>query len=259
MSSLEELLELDFKSIVERIQDFIKQKVEEAGAEGAVVGLSGGLDSSVTATLTVRALSPRRVLGLVMPDSRVTPSTDVKDAKDLAKNLQINHMVIDIAPIFDSYLTMLPRHRLAEGNLRARIRMSLLYYFANLENRLVIGTGDKSELLLGYFTKYGDGGVDILPLGSLYKTQVASLARWLGIPSHIIEKKSSPRLWPDHDAEKELGFTYEFADQVLYLIFDKGLSEDKVSRKLDSINVEKVVRRYRESAHKRAPPAIYKI
>ena len=206
--------ELDLSSARRRVVSFIKRKVEESQADGAVLGLSGGIDSAVTAYLGVEALGSRRITGLIMPDLRATPEQDAEDAKLVASELCIETKEIDIAPIHKAYLKSVEPNRLAEGNLRARIRMSLLYYHANLTNRLVMGTGDRSELLLGYFTKYGDGGVDILPIADLYKTEVRRLGEALGINRRIIAKRSSPRLWPGHIAESEIGMSYETIDQI---------------------------------------------
>ncbi len=250
------LTSLDYGYVTRSIEEFIKSRVSDAGVDGVVLGLSGGLDSSTAAYLAARALGSSKVLGLVMPDSRVTPRLDVEDAMAVVEALGIESKVIDIAGIHEAYTSHLKRDRLAEGNLRARIRMSLLYYHANLLQRLVLGTGDRSEALIGYFTKYGDGGVDIQPLAGLYKTQVRRLAAYLGIPERIVAKKSSPRLWAGQEAERELGLTYEEIDGILYLTFDLKVGVEEASRILN-IPVEKVMRvldRHKATEHKRLMP-----
>src|ERR1700693_388958 len=156
-------------------------------------------------------------MGLIMPDLRATPDEDVKDAKLVASELCIETKEIDVAPIHRAYLTSLESNRLAE---------------ANLMNRLVIGTGDRSELLLGYFTKYGDGGVDVLPIADLYKTEVRRLGEALGINRRIVAKRSSPRLWPGHIAESEIGMSYETVDRLFKLKFEEGLGVDAIAAKM---------------------------
>jgi len=408
---------IDLNLARRKIVEFISKKVEEAGGDGAVIGLSGGIDSTVTAYLTVQALGSRRVLGLIMPDSRVTPETDVKDAKAVANELGIKFKLIDIAPIHSSFMKYLERNRIAEGNLRARIRMSLLYYHANLNNMLVVGTGDRSELLLGYFcydevtravtdeglkyfyqlkkgdavysvdfstqkivkgrvekvftfhyrgnmlsfssesvalsvtpnhrmvakggedyafrraeefertsglisipflkdensilknnlrkpelmevreadvsheyysgtvwcpsisrfqnllverngrlnfsgnTKYGDGGVDLLPIADLYKEEVRAMADILGVSRSIIQKKSSPRLWEKHTAEDELGLPYSKIDRILAAYFDNALPVEEAARiaRTDVDTVMRLLDRNKASEHKRQLPAICKI
>jgi NAD+ synthase len=164
---------------------------------------------------------------------------------------------VEIGPIVRSFSRLLPDQRLAMGNLKARIRMSLLYYFANLQSRLVVGTGDRSEILLGYYTKYGDGGADLLPLGGLYKTELRVLGRRLGLPSSIVGKTSSPRLWTGQTAEGELGLSYERADKILVLLKDEGLSPRKVRARLSAGGeVEEVARRIARTSHKREMPHI---
>ncbi|MDA4136450.1 MAG: NAD+ synthase [Thaumarchaeota archaeon] len=253
--------ELDLSSARRRIVAFIKRKVEESQAEGAVLGISGGIDSAVTAYLCVEALGSRRVLGLIMPDLRATPDEDVKDSKLVASELCIETKEIDVLPIHRAYLKSLEPNRLAEGNLRARIRMSLLYYHANLMNRLVIGTGDLSELRLGYFTKYGDGGVDVLPIADLYKTDVRRLGEALGINRRIVAKRSSPRLWPGHMAESEIGMSYEAVDRLFKLRLEEGLEVPEVAArmKLDRAKVELILAKYQASEHKRQMPEICKL
>ncbi len=253
--------ELDISSARRRVVSFIKKEVEDCQADGAVLGISGGIDSAVTAYLSVEALGNRRVLGLIMPDLRATPDEDVKDAKLVANELCIETKEIDVAPIHKAYLKFLEPNRLAEGNLRARIRMSLLYYHANLLNKMVVGTGDRSELLLGYFTKYGDGGVDILPIADLYKTEVRRLGEVLGINRRIVAKRSSPRLWPGHIAESEIGMSYDTIDRLFKLRFEGGLGAAAIATrmKLNRGKVEVILEKHRASQHKRRMPEICKL
>ncbi|MDG6902245.1 MAG: NAD+ synthase [Nitrososphaerota archaeon] len=253
--------ELDFAAAKKRIVSFIERRTSSAGADGAVLGLSGGVDSAVTAYLTVEALGSRRVMALIMPDLRVTPQVDVSDAKEVAEELDVEARMIDITPIHRAFMKGLVQNRLAEGNLRARIRMALLYYYANSQNRIVVGTGDRSEALVGYFTKYGDGGVDILPIGDLYKTEVRKLGEVLGVDRRIITKRSSPRLWPGQTAEGELGAGYEVIDDILRLHVDqkKGAGETAARLGIKTDEVMLVLGRLERSAHKRRKPEVCKV
>ncbi|RLE48814.1 MAG: NAD(+) synthetase [Candidatus Methanomethylicota archaeon] len=255
------MLEINAEVVVDAVSSFIRRHVKPP-IRGAVIGLSGGLDSTVTAYLCVEALGPDRVLALILPDPEVTPKQDVDDALLVAERLGVKHTLIDISSILEAFSSSIPNFRfdakVPVGNLRARIRMCLLYYYANLEGRLVIGTGDRSELLLGYFTKYGDGGVDILPIGGLYKTQVRRLGEYLGIPESIIKKPSSPRLWRGHLAEEELGLTYDVIDPILHLLVDRKLPPSEVSAELNlPLNyVLRVKSMIEFSEHKRRLPPI---
>jgi len=259
------LPELDYERVISEITDFIVKIVEEAGCRGVVIGLSGGLDSSVACALSVKALGKDRVTALIMPDSSVTPPRDVEDAKSLAETFGLKSHFIDIKNLYDAFAKASPFYddgaKIANANLRARFRMITLYYYANLENLLVCGTGDRSELLLGYFTKYGDGGVDFLPIGDLYKTQVRQLARRLGLPKAIVEKPSSPALLPGQTAEGELGASYEEIDQVLYLYVDLGKPPDEIIREtgISENKVRAIIRRVHLNEHKRRLPPIAKI
>jgi len=255
---------LDYDYAAKRIMSFIRDSVKKAGAAGVVIGLSGGLDSSVTAVLAVRALGRSGVTGLILPDPETTPVEDVRDAEELARSLGITRFQIDIRDILEAYASSLPfyeENRIANGNLRARIRMTILYYYANISNRLVCGTSDKSELLLGYYTKYGDGGADILPIGDLYKTQVRELARRLGLPKKLCEKPSSPRLWPGQMAESELGMTYEEIDEILHLYVERGKSAEEIVEEagMSLEKVREVIERVHRSEHKRLPPPIARV
>jgi len=255
------LPDLDYTRAARAIEDFISSTVESTGRRGVVVGLSGGLDSSVTAKLCVEALGPEKVKALVMPDAEVTPIRDLEDALSLARGLGVEVGVVDIG---EAVKAIVGRHPFkdggvaAVGNVRARVRMTMLYYAANALGLLVAGTSDRSELLLGYFTKYGDGGVDILPIGGLYKTQVRALGRHLGLPSSIVEKPSSPQLWRGQTAEGELGLSYDVIDPILHGLYDLGLSVSEVADRVgvDVGVVEKVRSMVEASEHKRSLPPI---
>jgi len=259
------LFELNYDEVISRISEFIVQIVEKAGSRGVVIGLSGGLDSSVVCALSVKALGRDRVKALIMPDSSVTPVRDVEDAKRLAEEFGLECHFVDIKTLYDAFSKNVPFYDeeadIANANLRARLRMINLYYYANSRNLLVCGTGDKSELLLGYFTKYGDGAVDFLPIGDLYKTQVRELAKKLGLPKTIVEKPSSPALLPGQTAEGELGASYEEIDRVLYLYMDLGRSIEEIIQetRFSEGKVRAIIRRIHLNEHKRVLPPIAKI
>ena len=247
-----------------RITEFISSYLESSGIKCGVVGLSGGVDSSVTASLTVKALGPENVIGLVMP-GRPTPREDVEDAMWLAKELSIAYRVVDVELIRDSFTKAVPDYdpdnRVASGNVLSRLRMVVLYYYANKYGCAVVGTGDKSEILIGYFTKYGDGGVDLLPIGDLYKTQVRAMAKHLGLPDRIAYKPSSPRLWEGQTAEGELGVRYEDVDLALYALIDLRLNVEEATSAtgLPEELVRTIWDRVIRSEHKRRTPPIPRV
>lgn len=207
----------EYNKIVKTIIEFIRAEVKSRGSTGVVVGISGGLDSAVATYLAVKALGPKKVFGLILPDSGVTPKRDTIDAEKLAKHLGIKYKITEVGKIKKLCLNKnLPHNsKLAKANLLVRLRMSLLYFHAAATNKLVLGTGDKSELQLGYFTKYGDGAADLFPIADLYKTEVREMAQNLLVPKNIVNKKSSARLWKGHTAEGEIGMTYEEIDHIL--------------------------------------------
>ncbi len=254
---------LDYEETSKKIVDELRNYLRKNGFDRAVMGLSGGLDSSTTLMLTVKAVGPENTYVYVMP-SKATPRKSIDDAISMIKLAGIpetNWRKIDIEPIIKCYDGILNfEDNVIRGNTMARIRMSILYAEAKRLNAMVIGTGDKSELLIGYFTKYGDGGVDILPIGDIYKTQLRGLAKYLGIPDDIAFKPSSPELWVGHTAEGELGLSYERIDGILYLFYDlkKDVEEiEKYGYSRDEIDL--VLNRYYKSMHKRSLPPIIKI
>jgi len=253
-----ESFRMDCGKVEEEIVCFIKRVVSEAKADGVVLGLSGGVDSSVVVALCVKALGKEKVLGLLMP-AGFTPSEDQADAKALASDLDIRTCVIPLGQIVDKFLESMPlkdRNRVAVGNVYARMRMVINYFIANSLNYLVCGTGNRSESLIGYFTKYGDGGVDILPIGHLYKTQVRELGKHLGLPSKIVDKPASPQLWKGQKATDEIPIDYPILDQILYDLFDREMSIDNTAKQLEiKPELIKTVRTFFErSHHKRAAP-----
>ncbi|WP_246998356.1 NAD+ synthase [Halosolutus gelatinilyticus] len=244
----------------DHITAFIRDRVGSAGADGAVLGLSGGIDSTLTAYLAVDALGAETVRGLVLP-GEVSGASNMSDAERVAQELGIGYDVIEINPIVDSLLAAYPEaegDREAVGNARARVRAVLNYLVANHEGRLVLGTGNRSEAAVGYFTKYGDGAVDCHPIGNLYKGQVRQLARHVGVPEELAAKTATAELWADQTDEEELGISYETLDSILAAHVDGPLSVAATSRLLDvdEETVERVRGMYDRSEHKRnVPPA----
>ena len=251
----QEILRQDYAKIQQNIESFLKNQVSQKKANGVVFGLSGGIDSTTIACLCSKVFK-KNALALVMPDSAVSPSSDTGDALKIIGEIEIDYKLIDINTIHKRYSNYLEPGELALGNLRARIRSNIIYYYANLKNLLVLGTSDKSEYLIGYFTKFGDGSADMLPIVSLYKTQLRELAKIIGVPNNIIIKKSSPNLWKGHNAEDEIGVSYEEIDSVLYCLVDKKLSVDEIIQKteISRKSVEKIYQMYQKSKHKRILP-----
>jgi NAD+ synthase len=234
-----------WKDSIQHIVDWLKDQLEESGTNGFVLGLSGGLDSAVCAALIRKATD--NCLGLILPiESDVK---DLDDAANIANILNVKTQYVDLTTVYNNLMKMLPGgDRLALGNLKARLRMVVLYYHANLHNYLVCGTGNKTEISLGYFTKHGDGACDILPIGDLYKGEVRELARELNIPQSIIQKVPSAGLWSGQTDEGEIGCTYEEMDDALQKI-QRGEIADDTSRRLHDI-VQKTI-------HKREKPKIF--
>ncbi|WP_338729966.1 NAD+ synthase [Haladaptatus sp. DJG-WS-42] len=242
----------------EHITQFIRDQVRAAGVDGAVLGLSGGIDSTLTAHLAVEALGTENVHGLVLP-SEVNAADNMSDAERVAQLLEIEYDVIEINPIVDAFLAAVPEAKddqLAAGNVRVRTRAVLNYLVANHESRLVLGTGNRSEALVGYFTKYGDGAVDCHPIANLYKGQVRQLARHIGVPEDLAAKTATAGMWVGQTDEEEMGVPYDTLDQVLALYVDGPLTKAQTVAALgvgDSV-VDRVDELYTNSEHKRNVP-----
>lgn len=244
---------------IDTIAAFIRARISESRASGAVIGLSGGIDSAVVAYLTVEAVGKENVLAIMLPVQDLTPGYDTDDAINVADRLGIEYRVIEVGDVLHGFSDAIPDYdpdaAVASGNLTARIRMCVLYYYANLMNRLVIGTGNRTELLLGYATKHGDAGVDIEPIGDLYKTEVFELAEFLGVPERIIRKAPSARLWAGQTDEGELGMRYPDIDRILRMLVDEQLSVDEIeARGVPGDAARRLTHLISISAHKRHPP-----
>ena len=239
---------MDCQNMVDRLAGWVREQVLSAGCKGVVLGMSGGLDSSVVAVLCQRAF-PEDVLGVIMPC--YSCEEDAEHARAVASRFSIPTKVVVLDTVLDSLLEGLADDgvesalgRTVKPNLKARLRMLPLYYSANRLGYTVVGSGNRCELAFGYFTKYGDGGVDILPLGNLVKEQVRELARFLDIPQPIIDKPPSAGLWPGQTDEDEMGISYEALDRYLLT----GEAPDGLREKIEA--------RMAANAHKRLPPPV---
>lgn len=231
---------------VKVLTSFIRDAVETSDTSGVVVGLSGGVDSSLSAALAVLALGPERVHGFLLPYRTSNPASE-QDARTVAEHLGVPHRVIDISPMIDAYFQMEAETEadadpMRRGNKMARERMTILFDQAKKRNALVLGTSNKTEILLGYSTVFGDNASSLNPLGDLYKAQIWQLSRHLGLPSAVIDKAPSADLFPGQTDEGDLGFDYLTADEVLYLLFDEGLRpEEVVARGYDERVVQQIL------------------
>jgi NAD+ synthase len=259
-----EQLRIDPKKTQTRIVDFIKHTLKTSHQEKVIVAVSGGIDSAVALAASVSALGPENVTAMTLPERDITPKNDVDDVMRLCEPLGVTCEQIEITPMLHVIRENIPEfdpdNRIAYGNLKARLRMALAYYYANTRRAMVMGTSNKTELYLGYYTKYGDGGVDLMPFADLYKCQIRALGRHLRVPSSITEKPASARLWPGQDTEKDLGMPYDSLDLIVYAHL-QGFSPEKIATEtgVDKPSVERIIGRIAANEHKRLPPAILRL
>ena len=262
MSSRDMVIDADW--VTEKIIGFIADQIKASGLRGAIVAVSGGIDSAVALSLTAKALGGNRVRAITMPERDITSEDDVKDVMRLAGMLDVTCDIVDITPMIHVMQSRLPLYDpsdlVSSGNIRPRVRMVVTYHYANILRSMVVGSSNRSEWLTGYFTKYGDGGVDLMPLAGLYKTQIRQLAEHLGIPRRIVEKTPTAGLWPGQSDEEEMGIKYEVLDLILYA-WERGLKKAGIADALhvDPMTVKRVLERVRLNEHKRRLPLILRL
>jgi NAD+ synthase len=253
------ILKIDQEETKQRITGFIKDYVAKTKAKGVVLGMSGGIDSSTNAALTALSIGGNKVHGLLMFEKETRNKLDMDHALKVAKQFKIRTVIIDITKLLNTIYKSTPdfieSDFKAKGNIKARARMLLLYYYANSKNLIVSASSDKSETMIGYYTKHGDIAADIAPQQDLYKTQVRQLAKHIGIPDAIITKPSTPALWPDQTAEQEIGMPYEKLDLILYGL-EHFMETSQIAEQLlvPIKTVESIKKRWLETEHKRRMP-----
>lgn len=243
---------MDYDALAHELTVWLREQAQNAGLEGFAVGLSGGVDSAVSAALAVRAVGPEHVWAAWLPCHSL--EEDAAYARMTADALGLRLVTVELGPAFDALLAALPPGSdIARANIKPRLRMTALYYLAQSHHALVLGTGNKPEITVGYFTKYGDGGVDLEPLGELYKRDVRALARVLGIPEPVITRAPTAGLWAGQTDEGEMGITYALLDAILEA-WEAGVTPDAPEEA-----VAKVRRMFIASAHKRAMPPTFHV
>ncbi len=254
------MLKINTETIAGILDSFLEQEITKIGIKKAVVGLSGGVDSAVVAALLARAVGPQNVDALIMPYRESNPQSQ-EHAELLAKKININYMVRDISAMVDAFFNDEPdADMLRRGNKMARERMCLLYDYSALHSALVIGTSNKTELLLGYGTIFGDLACALNPIGDLYKSQIWQLAEYLEVPEVIITKKPSADLWAGQTDEEELGYSYQEIDEMLYYLIDLRYPDELLTEQGYSLEtIHDIKSRIQRNQFKRRPPVIAKL
>lgn len=254
------MLEIHSETVEKLLVYFIKDTVYKNNFKNGIVGVSGGIDSAVALALTQRALGSQHTFALLMP-YKLSSKDSLEDGKKICQQLDVAYEIIDISSSVDAYFDRFPpENKVLLGNKCARERMSVLYDFSARKNALVVGTSNKSEMLIGYSTLYGDSAAAFLPLGDLYKTQVFQLAQYLDIPGSIIKKKPSADLWKNQTDEGEIGITYKELDEILYFMVDCRLREEEIEKAgYSRENIEKIKRMILNSQYKRTMPPVCKL
>lgn len=255
-----ELLKINTQLVSEILQQFLKEEVRKAGFSRVVLGLSGGIDSSVVAFLCARAFPPGDVTALIMP-YRTSNPVNIQHAEMLANQLRIHHEQIDISEMVDAFFAKeADADHIRRGNKMARERMCVLYDYSTRMNAMVVGTSNKTELMLGYGTIFGDLASAINPIGDLYKSHIWQLAEDLGVPREIIKKKPSADLWLGQTDEEEIGYSYAEIDRLLYYLVDLRYSEEMLlEMNFTKQMVQDIQKRIQRSQFKRRPPVIAKL
>ncbi len=258
------VLEINLTETETRIERFIRTYLENSGAKGIVLGMSGGIDSNTIAALSALAVGGEKVLGLMLPENETYNPKDIQDAKKVADKFCVQTQICDISPALEGFYKSIPifdpAEKLCKGNIKARTRMTYIYYHANKLNKIVCGSSDKSETMMGYFTKWGDVAADLSPIMDLYKTQVRKLAEHIGIPTDLAKKPSTPALWANQSAEEELGIKYETLDLILFGIEHfMDIKEIASQLGIEETIVQGVKRRWLGIEHKRRMPLTPKL
>ena len=250
---------MNTEQIYKKIVEEIRKSFDKSNIKKAVIGLSGGIDSSLSAKLVADAIGKENLHGIIMPVKGLSSEENINDAVDLCKLIGISYSIIYINDFIKDFEKLEWQSKIAKMNTASRIRAVILYHYANTHNALVIGTSNKTEIMLGYFTKYGDGAVDIEVLGDLFKTDELELASYVKIPENIIKKTPTAELYHGQTDEEELGASYKVLDEILKLI-DKGLSEKQIIEKgFDKEIVDKIFEKICLTEHKRRMPEIIRI
>ena len=251
---------LDLALLENVLVNFLREEAKKVGFTKVVLGLSGGIDSALVAFLAAKAFGPENVLGIMMP-YKTSSKESVEHAKLVIEKTGIRSKMVEITPMVEAYFNLNPdMNSLRKGNKMARERMSILFDNSALEGALVLGTSNKTEILLGYSTQFGDSACAINPIGDLYKRQVWALSEYLGVPCEIINKKPSADLWEGQTDEQDLGYSYHMADEILYRLVEERKTADEIAKEgFDKELVKKIERRMQIMQYKRVMPVIAKV